>query len=166
MVARAKKKGARADAGRDLAVNRQARRDYEIEETFEAGIELQGSEVKSCRSGRVQLKDSFAKLRDGQLWLMRCHISPYTHAPAEAHDLERPRRLLLHRYQLQRLIGKTQRSGYTLIPLRVYLKGAWIKIEIALARGRAKHEKRDVIKKKIHDREIRQALRAASNRPR
>ena len=159
MAARAKKKTVKGDAGRDLAVNRQARRDYEIEETFEAGIELQGSEVKSCREGRVQLKDSFARIRDGQLWLMKCHISPYTHAPAEAHELERPRRLLLHGHQIRRLIGKTQRSGYTLVPLRVYLKGAWIKIEIALARGRAKHEKRDAIKKKIDEREIKQALR-------
>lgn len=159
MAARAKKKAAKGDAGRDLAVNRQAKRDYEIEETFEAGIELLGSEVKSCREGRVQLKDSFARIRDGQVWLMKCHISPYTHAPAEAHELERPRRLLLQRHQIRRLIGKTQRSGFTLVPLRVYLKGAWIKVEIALARGRAKHEKRDVIKKKIHEREIKQAMR-------
>jgi SsrA-binding protein len=159
VAARARKEASKGDAGRNLAVNRQAKRDYEIEETFEAGIELLGSEVKSCRDGRVQLKDSFARLRDGQVWLMKCHISPYTHAPAEAHELERPRRLLLHAHQIRRLIGKTQRSGFTLIPLRVYLKGAWVKVEIALARGRAKHEKRDVIKKKIHDREIKQAMR-------
>lgn len=145
---------------RNLAVNRRARRDYEIAETFEAGISLLGTEVKSCREGRIQLKDSYARLKDGEVWLYDCHISPYTHASHANHDPERPRKLLLKAYQIQRLLGKTERSGFTLIPLRFYVKGSWIKVEIALARGRAKHEKRDALKKKIQEREIQQALRA------
>lgn len=155
MGRRSKKKDAKGDGGKMLAVNRQARRDYEIIETFEAGVALVGTEVKSCRAGRIQLKDSYARLKNGEVWLYRCHIAPYDHA-SDNHPEERPRKLLLHSHQIRRLIGKTERSGFTLVPLSVYLKGPWIKIEIALARGRAKHEKKHVIEKKIHEREMRQ----------
>ena len=161
-MARRGKSSGKADSDtRLLAANRQARRDYEIEETYEAGLALTGTEVKSCREGRVQLKDSYAQLKEGQAWLVGCHISPYEHAsPAANHDPERRRKLLLHAHELRRLTGKVERSGFTLVPLRVYLKGSWIKVEIALARGRAKHEKREQLKKKIQQREVEQALRA------
>lgn len=157
------RRGKRKEAGegtRLLAKNRQARRDFEIEETFEAGIALTGTEVKSCREGKVQLKDSYAQIKRGEVWLVNCHISPYQHAgPAANHDPERPRKLLLHRHQIRRLLGRVERSGYTLVPLSVLVRGSWIKVELALARGRAKHEKRDQLKKKIQEREVEQALR-------
>lgn len=153
------RKGKDNEPARALAVNRKARRDYEIVETFEAGLVLVGTEVKAAREGRIQLKDAYARIKNGELWLVGCHIAPYSHASTDAnHDPERPRKLLVHRYELRRLIGKTERTGYTLVPLRVYLKGAWIKVELALARGRAKHEKKEAIKRRIHEREIRQAL--------
>jgi SsrA-binding protein len=159
-MARKRKRGQGQGGGTLLAQNRQARRDYEIEETFEAGLVLTGTEVKSCREGRVQLKDAYAQVKDGEAWLVNCHISPYEHAgPAANHDPERPRKLLLHGHQLRRLTGRVERAGFTLVPLRIFLKGSWIKVEIALARGRAKHEKRDQLKKKIQEREVEQALR-------
>jgi len=120
---------------------------------------LTGTEVKSAREGRIQLKDAYAKIENGELWLVDCHIAPWTHATFDNHDPERKRKLLVHRHELKRLLGKTQRAGYTLVPLRVYVKGPWIKVELALARGRAKHEKREEIKRKIHQREIEQELR-------
>jgi SsrA-binding protein len=159
-MARRGKRSRESDGRRLLAKNRQARRDYEIEETFEAGIALTGTEVKSCREGKVQLKDAYAQVKHGELWLVNCHISPYEHAgPAANHEPERHRKLLLHKHQIRRLMGKVERSGYTLVPLAVQLDGSWIKVEIALARGRAKHEKRDQLKKKIQEREVEQALR-------
>ena len=159
-MARKRKRGREPGGGSLLAQNRQARRDYEIEETFEAGLVLTGTEVKSCREGRVQLKDAYAQVKNGEAWLVNCHVSPYEHAgPAANHEPERPRKLLLHRHQLKRLMGRVERAGFTLVPLRIFLKGSWIKVEIALARGRAKHEKRDQLKKKIQDREVEQALR-------
>ncbi len=148
------------DGVRQLAVNRNARRNFVVAETYEAGIVLRGTEVKSCREGRIQLKDSYARVENGELWLHNCHISPYSHASVKMnHDPERRRKLLLKRHELRRLIGKTERSGFTVIPLRVLLKGPWIKVELALARGRARHEKKDQLKKKIQEREIAQALR-------
>lgn len=157
----AKKKDKDKEAPRSLAVNRQARRDYEIAERFEAGLALTGTEVKSCRAGRVQLKDSYAGFREGELWLHNCHISPYDHASVDVnHDPERSRKLLLKRHELRRLVGKIERSGFTLVPLRVYLKGPWVKVELALGRGRSMHEKKDQLKRKIQEREIEQALRS------
>jgi SsrA-binding protein len=147
------------DQVKDLAVNRQARRDYEIEETFEAGMILVGTEVKACREGRVQLKDAYAQVRGEKVLLHKLHIAPYSHAGVDAnHEPERVRSLLLRAHEIRRLIGKSERSGYTLIPLRIYLKGAWIKVELALGRGRAHHEKRDLIKRKVAERETRQEL--------
>ncbi|MDH3284475.1 MAG: SsrA-binding protein SmpB [Acidobacteriota bacterium] len=149
------------DGVRQLASNRNARRNYEIAETYEAGIVLVGTEVKSCREGRIQLKDSYARVEGGELWLFNCHISPYSHASEKLnHDPERRRKLLLKRHELRRLIGKTERSGFTLVPLRVLLKGPWIKVELALARGRTRHDKKEQLKKKIQEREIAQALRS------
>ena len=142
--------------GRTLAVNRTARRNFEVEETFEVGIALLGTEVKAAREGRIQLKDAFARVRDGEVWLHRCHIGPYSHA-RENHEAERPRKLLMHSWQIRRLIGKTERAGYTLVPLRVYLKGPWIKIELALARGRERHQRKEELKRRIVERELRRA---------
>ncbi len=159
-MARKKNAAQQSERYRNLAVNRQARRDYEIAETFEGGLVLLGTEVKSCKAGRIQLKDSYARIKDGEVFLHDCHIAHYTHAGDRNHDPERVRKILLKRNEIQRLIGKTERAGFTLIPLRVYLKGSWLKIELALVRGRAKHEKRDAIKKRIQEREIQQALRA------
>lgn len=148
-----------APATKDLAVNRHARHDYEIEDTYEAGIALLGTEVKACREGRVQLKDSYAHIQNGEVWLFKLHIAHYSHAAVEAnHDPERPRKLLLKAHEVRRLIGKVERSGFTLVPLRIYLKGAWIKLELALAKGRSRHEKRDALKKKLVERETRQEL--------
>ncbi|MBP7149278.1 MAG: SsrA-binding protein SmpB [Acidobacteria bacterium] len=149
----------RQSAQRNLAVNRQARHDYEIAETFEAGLALLGTEVKSAREGRVQIKDAYARVKDGEVWLIGLHIAPYSHASADNHDPERTRKVLLHRHEIRRLIGKTERAGFTLIPLRVYASGPWIKVELALARGRARHEKKESLRKKIEEREMREAVR-------
>lgn len=146
------------DGDKDLAVNRQARHDYAIEETFEAGLVLLGTEVKSCREGRIQLKDSYGRVKDGELWLVGCHIAPWSHATYDNHDPERRRKLLVHGHEIRRLTGKTERAGYTLVPLRVYLKGTRVKIELALARGKHKSEKKDDLKKRIQDRELRQEM--------
>lgn len=146
-----------------LAVNRAARHDYEVQETFEAGLALLGTEVKSCRAGRVQFKDSYGKLKGGEVWLVGCHIGHYEHAAPEMnHEPERPRKVLLRESEIRRLTGKVERSGFTLVPLRMYLKGPWIKLELALARGRARHEKKEVLKKRIQEREVRQALKSRS----
>jgi SsrA-binding protein len=141
---------------KDLAVNRHARHDYLIEETFEAGLVLLGTEVKSARGGRIQIKDAYGRVQNGEAWLVGLHIAPYTHAYHDNHEPERRRKILLHKHEIKRLIGKTERAGYTLVPLRIYLKGTLIKIELGLGKGRAKGEKRDELKKKIVEREMRQ----------
>ena len=148
---------------KNIAVNKPAQRDYEVLETFEAGIALVGSEVKSAREGRVSLKESFAETRNGEIFLVKCHISPYEPANIFNHDPLRDRRLLLHRREIKRLAGKTQERGLTLVPTRVYIgdKGR-IKLELALARGKREHEKREAIKKRDTDREIRAALKNRS----
>ena len=148
-------KGART---KPLAANRKARHDYEILERLEAGIELRGSEVKSAREGRVQLKDSYVEVRDDQAWLVGAHISPYSHGNRYNHAPERPRRLLLHRREIDRIFGRTTIQGQTCVPLSVYLKGNKIKVEIALARGKRLYDKRQAEKKKILDREARDAI--------
>lgn len=140
-----------------LASNRRARREYEILERFEAGVSLLGTEVKAARQGRVQLKDSYVEVRDGEAWLMGAHIGPYSHGNLQNHEPERPRKLLLKRRELDRLFGRTTIRGQTCIPLSVYLKGNRIKIEIALARGRKLYDKRRAEKDKIVDRELREA---------
>ena len=139
---------------RALASNRRARREYEILETFEAGLALTGTEVKSARLGRVQLKDSHVEIRDGEAWLIGAHFSPYSHGNRENHEPTRPRKLLLHRRELRRLEGKTREKGYTLVPLRFYLKGNRIKIEIALARGKRQYDKRKSIAERQQKKDI------------
>ncbi|MBD0281527.1 MAG: SsrA-binding protein SmpB [Thermoleophilaceae bacterium] len=155
----AKKRKRKAAPG-DVATNRQASFRYHLLETFECGIVLQGSEVKSLREGAVQLKDAYAEVRDGEVWLRNMHISPYKPAARENHDPDRPRKLLLHRREIERLIGKTAERGLTLVPTRVYFNGPRAKVELALARGKEMHDKRRSIKERETRREIDRALSA------
>jgi SsrA-binding protein len=152
------KKGKRKAAPGDVATNRQASFRYNLLERWEAGIQLQGSEVKSLREGGVQLKDSYAELRDGEVWLQNMHIAPYKPAANDNHEPERPRKLLLHRREIERLIGKTAEKGLTLVPTRVYFKGPRAKVEIALARGKDVRDKRRSLKEREQKREIERAL--------
>jgi SsrA-binding protein len=143
---------------KDIAANRQAFHNYEIIERFEAGIILTGTEIKSAREGRVNLKDSYGIVKAGEVWLLNCHISPYSHGNYANHDPLRTRKLLLKRSEINRLIGRTTERGLTLVPLRVYLKEGRLKCELALAKGRKVHDKREVSRQKTLDRETRQAL--------
>jgi SsrA-binding protein len=152
------KKGKRKAAPGDVATNRQAGFRYELLERLEAGLQLQGSEVKSLRQGGVQLKDAYAEVRDGEVWLQNMHIAPYKPAARENHEPERPRKLLLHRREIERLIGKTAERGLTIVPTRVYFKGPRAKVEIALARGKDQRDKRRSIKDREQRREIDRAL--------
>jgi SsrA-binding protein len=154
----AKKSGKRKAAPGDVATNRQAAFRYELIDRYEAGIQLQGSEVKSLRAGRVQLKDAYAALSDGELWLHNVHIAPYAPASRENHEPERPRKLLLHRREIERLIGTTAEKGLTLVPTRMYFKGPRAKVEIALARGKDVGDKRRAMKDRDQKREIERAL--------
>ena len=142
-----------------ISRNRKARRDFFIEETYEAGIKLKGTEIKSIRQGRVNFKDSFALVEDGEIYLYNMHISPYEQGNRANHDPERKRKLLMHKNQIKRLLGATRRKGYTLIPLSMYLKGNLAKVELALAEGKEKHDKREDIKKREHQREMERALK-------
>ena len=152
----AKKK--RKAAPGDVATNRQAGFRYHLLERLEAGIVLQGSEVKSLRAGGVQLKDSYAEVRDGEVWLRNMHIAPYKAAARENHDPERPRKLLLHRREIERLVGKTAERGLTLVPTRIYFSGPRAKVELALARGKDVRDKRRSIKERETRREIDRAM--------
>jgi SsrA-binding protein len=151
----AKKK--RKAAPGDIATNRQAAFRFHLLEKIECGIVLQGSEVKSLRNGAVQLKDAYAEVRDGEVWLRNMHIAPYDPA-RENHEPERPRKLLLHKREIERLIGKTAERGLTLVPMRIYFKGPRAKVELALARGKEMHDKRRSIKDREQRREIQRAL--------
>lgn len=143
-----------------IAKNRKASHDYYIEDTYEAGLVLTGTEIKSIREGRVSLQDGYVQPRDGELWLVNVHIGAYEPAGRHyGHKSRRPRKLLLHRYEINSLISDVERSGYTIIPLRMYLNGGWAKVEIALARGKRKHDKRKAIAKRDAQREIERALR-------
>ncbi|MUH01723.1 SsrA-binding protein SmpB [Scytonema sp. UIC 10036] len=138
--------------------NRQARYLYEILETYEAGIQLAGTEVKSIRAGKVNLQDGYALLRDGEAWLINVHISPYTASSQYFnHEPRRTRKLLLRRDELRKLIGKVEQQGLTLIPLKMYLKRGWVKISIGLAKGKKIHDKREDIKKRQDQREMQRA---------
>jgi SsrA-binding protein len=155
-------KEAGSDRHRQVARNRRARHDYDILETFECGIALQGSEVKSLRAGRVSLQDAYARIERGELWLLGVHISPYEHASGfGAHDPGRPRKLLLHRAQIDELLGRTQQQSLTLVPLSIYFKEGKAKVELALARGRRLYDKRHAIATRDAEREAaREAARA------
>ena len=138
-----------------VATNRHARYNFEILESFEAGIELKGPEVKSIRAGKINLKESFASIDNAELFLYNCHISPYEHTTAFQLDPIRRRKLIVHKTQIMRLIGQTTHKGHTLVPLKAYFKKGLCKIELALAKGKKKHDKRDKIKRKETLRELR-----------
>src|ERR1700742_1102142 len=129
-------KGKRKAAPGDVATNRQDRHRYHLLESWEGGVLLTGTEVKSRREGKAQIKDGYASVRDGEVWLHNVHIPPYAPATRENHEPERPRKLLLHKREIERLIGKTREKGLTLVPTRIYFKGSRAKVEIALARGK------------------------------
>ena len=137
--------------------NRKAFFEYTIDALYEAGLVLQGTEVKSLRQGRASINDAYARFKDGEIFLYNAHISPYSHAAVDSHNPERPRKLLLHSWELRRLLGKTQERGYTLIPLRMYFKNEHAKVEIALARGKRKVDKRETIRRREEEREMERA---------
>ncbi|EHL78635.1 SsrA-binding protein SmpB [Bacillus smithii] len=146
--------------GKVVAQNKKARHDYFIEETYEAGIVLQGTEIKSIRAGRVNLKDSFARVQKGEVFLHNMHISPYEHGNRYNHDPLRTRKLLLHKKEILKLIGKTKEQGYSLVPLKLYIKNGYAKILLGLAKGKKKWDKREDLKKKEAKREIERAFKS------
>lgn len=137
-----------------VATNRRARHDYFIEETYEAGMSLQGTEVKSLRAGRASLRDSFGRIVGREIYLFNMHIPPYEHGNIANHEPTRMRKLLLNRAEIRRLIGKVKERGYTLIPLRVYFKRGYAKVELALAKGKRQYDKRHALAEKAAEREI------------
>lgn len=143
-----------------IATNRKAWHDYEILETYEAGLVLRGTEVKSLREGQVNFKDSYAAINGNEAWLIGCHIAPYHHGTDANHDPDRSRKLLLHRREISRLLGKTAERGLTLIPLRLYFKEGRAKLEFGLARGKKLHDKRASIRERDERREMAKEVRA------
>lgn len=143
---------------RTVATNRKARHDYFLEDTFEAGIALRGSEIKSVRAGQVSIRQSYVKVDGREAWLMDTHIAPYDPASHLNHDPLRPRKLLLHKKEINNLFGKIRTKGYTILPTKMYLKNGRAKVEIALARGKKDYDKRQVIAKRDADREARRQL--------
>ena len=142
-----------------IATNRSAGRDYEIIETYKAGIELKGPEVKSLRGHRANLKGSFARVERGEIFLYNLHISPYKYTLSFAQDPKRTRKLLLHKAEIRKLIGQISQRGFTLIPLNLYFKKGYAKVELALCKGKRKYDKREKIKRKTHEAEIKRALK-------
>ena len=143
-----------------IASNKKALHDYFVLQKMEAGVSLTGTEVKSLRDGKVNLKDSYVLVKDGQAWLFATHISPYTHGNRENHDPEQTRKLLLRRREIERLFGRTQLKGLTVVPLSVYLKGNWIKVELALVQGKKLYDKRESEKTRELDREAEAAVKS------
>ena len=150
--------GSTSDATKLIAQNRKARHNYTIEGTLEAGLALVGTEVKSCREGKANLADAYATVRDGEAWLMQCHIAPYSHGNRENHDPMRPRKLLLHRQEIDKLKAATDQQGRTLVPLRLYFKHGIAKAEIAIARGKKTYDRRHDIASRDAERRMRQEL--------
>jgi SsrA-binding protein len=147
------------EAQRVAAENRKARHDYFILETYETGIVLKGTEIKSVREGRANLKDSFARVQNGEILLYNLHISPYEYGNRENHDPLRTRKLLMHRREITRLVGKTQEKGLALVPLRIYFKQGLAKVELALAKGKKLYDKREAIAERETQRELEKAFR-------
>jgi SsrA-binding protein len=147
------------DGVKIITINRRARHDYFIEETIEAGLVLTGSEVKSLRAGKAQLKDSHARIERGEAWLANAHISEYNPAAQFGHEPVRKRKLLLHAREIDRLTGKVKEKGLTLIPLRMYFKNGRAKVELGVARGKKQYDKRETIKERETDREVDRAMR-------
>jgi SsrA-binding protein len=141
--------------------NRQAHYLYEILETYEVGIQLTGTEVKSIRAGKVNLKDGYGLIRNGEAWLINAHISPYTSSGQYFnHEPRRTRKLLLHRQEIRKLIGKVEQQGLTLVPLKMYLQGGWVKLSIGLGKGKKVHDKREDIKRRQDQRDIQRAMKS------
>lgn len=147
-----------ASGERDASVNRAASHNYFLLEKFEAGIALRGTEVKSVRAGRANLKDAYGLVKDGELWLINAHIGPYEHGNIFNHEPLRTRKLLVHRSELNKLFGKTQQRGLTLIPTRLYFRNGRVKVEIALAKGKQTWDKRETERRRTADREAREAI--------
>jgi SsrA-binding protein len=147
-----------SDQRKVVASNKRARHDYAVEDTYEAGIVLTGTEVKALRQGRASLTDAYASVQDGEVWLLGAHIPEYTEGTWTNHAPRRPRKLLLHKGEILRLIGKTRESGLSLVPLQLYFTGGRAKVEIALARGRKAHDKRQVLAERDAQREMRNAM--------
>ena len=150
----------REKAQSSIAENRKAFHDYHLLETFEAGIALLGTEVKAIREGRVNLRDSFARVENGEVFLYNVNISPYSHRGYVDHEPLRPRKLLLHREEIRKLIGKTVEKGMTLVPVRMYFKDGRVKVAVSLAKGKKDYDKRETIKKRESDRETRAAVKS------
>lgn len=146
-------------AGKVIAQNKKAYHEFFIEETFEAGIVLQGTEIKAIRAGRVNLKDSYAQIKNGEIFLFGMHISPYEQGNRYNHDPLRTRKLLLHKKEISKLIGETKEAGYSIVPVKLYLKNGFAKVLIGLAKGKKKYDKREDLKKKEAKRDIERAFR-------
>jgi SsrA-binding protein len=159
MTAKKAKAEGEKEATQPIADNRKAFHDYHILETFEAGIALLGTEVKGIREGQANLRDSFARVEGGEVWLYNVHINPYSHRGYVDHDPKRKRRLLLHKQEIRKLIGKTVEKGLTLVPTRMYFKNGKIKVALALARGKEAHDKRETLRRREVDRETRAAVK-------
>jgi len=159
----AKKSGQAAGNDATVAVNRQAWHDYAVEEQLEAGLALTGTEVKSIRSGQVSLREGFIRVVDGEAWLEGVHIAPYEHGTYDNHEPTRPRKLLLHRTEIEDLTRRSQAQGYTIVPLRLYFKGGRAKVEVALARGKRQYDKRQAIAERDSKREMARQMRGRSD---
>jgi len=149
---------------KDIAVNRQAFHNYEIIEKFEAGVVLTGTEIKSARDGKVNLKDAYGLVKDNELWLLNAHIGPYEHGNIHNHAPLRTRKLLMHREEIRKLVGKTQQKGLTLVPTRMYFKNGRVKVELALAKGKQLWDKRETERRRTADKEAREAVARGRSR--
>jgi len=156
----ANKKAAAGDGEQIICVNRQARHNYFIDETYEAGLVLLGSEVKSLRDGKAHLMDSYARIQKGEAFLINAHVSPYPGANQFNHDPTRPRKLLLHAREIERLTGKTKEKGLTVVPLKMYFKNGRAKVELGLARGKKLYDKRETLRRKDAEREVERTLKS------
>lgn len=161
-----KSKAPRTPVSGDVATNRRARHKFQLLEKMESGIELQGSEVKSLRDGKAQINEAYAVVERGEVWLRGAHIPPYLPASDQNHDPDRPRKLLLHRREIERLIGKTAERGLTLVPTRIYFKDGRAKVELALAKGRRRYDKRQAIATRDAARDAERAMARAQRRRR
>jgi SsrA-binding protein len=150
---------AREEAQKNIAENRKAFHDFHILETYEAGVALLGTEVKSIREGNVNLRDSFARVESGEVWIYNVHINPYSHRGYSDHEPTRRRKLLLRKAEIRKLIGKTVEKGMTLVPTRLYFHNGFVKVAISLAKGKKAHDKRETIKRRETDRETRAAVK-------
>ena len=156
---KAKEEDDKKESSQPIADNRKAFHDYHILETFEAGIALLGTEVKGIREGQANLRDSFARVDRGEVWLYNVHINPYSHRGYVDHDPKRKRRLLLHKHEIRKLIGKTVEKGLTLVPTKMYFKNGKVKVALALAKGKEAHDKRETLRRREVDRETRAAVK-------